>query len=95
MQAGRKETKPCRATGNEPGWQLQITDTTMTWRADNGQTRIMRPAPVPETGAGFRRYVAKTADKDLTVTIFDRRCTDTMSGLPHPNSVVVVSRVRR
>lgn len=84
------ETKAFRATGNEPGWRLDITDTTMILLADYGQTRIVRPTPAPERTGDFRRYVSKTADTDLTVTIFNRPCTDTMSGMPHPNTVVVV-----
>ena len=91
-ECSRVETqaRPFRATGNEPAWRLEITDTTMTLLADYEQTKIVRPTPVPETAADFRRYVAKTPDTDLRVTIFDRFCNDSMSGMPHPHTVTVV-----
>ena len=84
------ETKAFRATGNEPGWRLEITDTKMTFLANTGQTRIEAPTPAAETTTVFRRYVAKSGDHNLMVTIFDRSCTDTMSGMPYPNEVLVV-----
>jgi heat shock protein HslJ/uncharacterized lipoprotein YbaY len=85
-----KETEAFRATGNEPGWRLEITDTKMTFIGDYGQTRIEAPAPAAQTTAAFTQYAARTDGHDLIVTIFDRRCSDTMSGMPHPNEVVVV-----
>ncbi len=89
MQEGT-EAKVFRATGNEPGWKLEIGDTRMAFLADNGQTRIEVPPPVAETTAEFRKYRAKTGSHELTVTIFERVCTDTMSGMPYPNQVAVV-----
>jgi heat shock protein HslJ/uncharacterized lipoprotein YbaY len=84
------ETEAFRATGNEPGWRLEITDTKMTFIGNYGQTRIEAPAPAAQTTAEFRQYEARTDGHDLIVRIFDRRCSDTMSGMPHPNEVVVV-----
>jgi heat shock protein HslJ/uncharacterized lipoprotein YbaY len=85
-----KETEAFRATGNEPGWRLEITDAKMTFIGDYGQTRIEAPAPAAQTTAAFTQYSARTEGHDLIVRIFDRRCSDTMSGMPHPNEVVVV-----
>ncbi len=79
-----------RAWGNEPAWQLEITDTMMTLSADYGQTRIEAPTPTAETGAAFRRYVTGTGSHEVTVTIFDRPCADTMTGMPYPYGVAVV-----
>jgi len=84
------EDEGFRATGNEPGWRLDITGTTMTLLADYGKTRIELPVPPLETSVGLRRYTSSYGGKDLKVSIFERRCTDTMSGMPHPNAVVVV-----
>jgi uncharacterized membrane protein len=50
------------------------------------ETRI----PCVATTVGYRQYAARTASHDLTVRIFDRTCTDTMSGMPHPNVVEIV-----
>jgi heat shock protein HslJ/membrane-bound inhibitor of C-type lysozyme len=84
------EDERFRATGNEPGWRLDITGTTITLLADYGNTRIELPAPQPETSAGLRQYTSSYGGKELKVSIFERRCTDTMSGMPYPNAVVVV-----
>ncbi len=78
-----------RAGGNEPGWRLEITDTTMTLLADNGGTRIVAPTPVPDAAGDDRTYAASTSGGSLTVTVFDRLCDDTMTGMPHPAAVVV------
>jgi len=79
-----------RARGNEPGWLLEISDTSITLETDYGQKRVTAPRPEPETTAGFRRYSARTPDGELGVTIFDQPCRDSMSGMPYPQSVSVV-----
>jgi heat shock protein HslJ/uncharacterized membrane protein len=84
------EDEQFRATGNEPGWRLDITGATMTLLVDYGNTRIEVPAPRPVTSAGLRKYTSNYGGKDLAVSIFERRCTDTMSGMPYPNAVVVI-----
>jgi len=78
-----------RAGGNEPGWRLEITDTTMTLIANSGETRIVAPTPVPEVTPDYREYVASPPGGSLTATVFDRLCDDSMTGMPHPAAVVV------
>lgn len=80
---------PFRATGNEPGWRLDIEGGKMTLVTDNGARRLVTAAPPVETSADSRRYVASTDAGPLVVTIFERACTDTMSGMPHPHAVDV------
>jgi heat shock protein HslJ/uncharacterized lipoprotein YbaY len=81
---------PFRATGNEPGWRLDIGETEMTFLASNGQKRVVTPTPAAKKSEGARKYVTKSGGHDLTVTVVDRLCSDTMTGMPHPNTVVVV-----
>jgi heat shock protein HslJ/membrane-bound inhibitor of C-type lysozyme len=78
-----------RATGNEPGWRLQITDAMITFIGDYGQTRFEAPTPAAETAAGFTQYAASSG-RELIVRIFDRTCSDTMSGMPYPHEVTVM-----
>lgn len=85
----RAPSLPYRATGNEPGWRLDITARTMTLLADDGRTRIEAPTPVAEPGEGFTRFRAPAAGVGLVATIFERHCTDSMSGMPYPNAVTV------
>jgi uncharacterized membrane protein len=78
-----------RATGNEPGWRLDITDSKLTFLGDYGKTRLETATPAVETTAAFREYTARSGGHELIVRIFDRPCSDTMSGMPHPNEVTV------
>ena len=79
-----------RATGNEPGWRLDIGTDQMILLTNFGQTRIVVPTPIAEPVNGTRKYRARTQDHELTVTMADRPCTDSMSGMPYPNTVRVV-----
>ena len=78
-----------RATGNEPGWRLDISDGRITLLTDLGQTRTVMPAPSPTVKGATRTYAARAQDRAMTVTVTDKICVDTMSGMPHPNSVAV------
>lgn len=80
---------PFRALGNEPGWRLDITAAKISLQADNGRTRIEAPTPVPEGGDGYTRFRAPAAGVGLVVTIHERRCIDSMTGMPYPGEVVV------
>lgn len=75
-----------RAGGNEPGWRLEMGARTLFTTAD-GITRIEALTPVAASTSASRRYSVTPA---LQVTIVDRLCADTMSGMPRPNSVTVV-----
>lgn len=86
-----------RATGNEPGWVLEI-GARIVFTRDGGAIRIDAPAP-PATAAGAspamavgesRQYVVDGGGRTLQVTIDPYRCTDSMSGMPYPATVAVV-----
>jgi heat shock protein HslJ len=74
-----------RATGNEPGWLLEIREAETTLLADYGERRLTVPTPVADAIPGGRRYAAR----GLTATILDTVCVDGMSGRPSPQSVTV------
>jgi heat shock protein HslJ len=89
--AAPHETVPAfRATGNEPGWRLDIGSGEMTLLTNFGQDRLVVPAPTPQVAGATTRYVARTNQGELTATIVDRVCVDSMSGMPHPRTVTVV-----
>ena len=81
---------PFRATGNEPSWRLDIGSTEMTLLTNFGQDRIVAAAPKATVSGGTTTYVARTNQGDLTATIVNQLCVDSMSGMPHPQSVTVV-----
>lgn len=89
MQADQT-SKPFRARGNEPGWLLDIDRGEMTLISLQGIKRLVAPTPPPQRTAAFTRYAARADGTDVTVTVFERVCRDTMTGMPHPNAVEVL-----
>jgi len=77
------------ATGNEPGWRLDIGPAQITLLMNNGSTRIVAPLAAPQITGNTRSYVTASDGRSLTATIMDQTCADNMSGMPHPNTVVV------
>ncbi|WP_296808642.1 META domain-containing protein [Thiocapsa sp.] len=82
-------TAPFRATGNEPFWSLELTDKRVELNTDMGETRINVALTEQELLEDGRRYRNLIEDGDLVVSIFDRPCVDTMSGMPHPATVEI------
>lgn len=79
-----------RAAGNEPAWHLEMDATHVELTTDLGETRITVALTEPELLDDGRRYRNLIEDGDLTITIRDRPCTDTMTGMPYPRMVQVV-----
>lgn len=79
-----------RATGNEPSWSLKMDDTRMELNADMGETWIEVALTEPEPIEDGRRYGNLIEDGTLTISILDRLCVDSMSGMPHPKTVEIL-----
>ena len=80
-----------RATGNEPSWRLDIGATEMTLLTNFGQTRLVVPRPAPQVRGTTTTYAGRADQGEILATITDRLCVDSMSGMPHPQSVTVVT----
>jgi heat shock protein HslJ len=78
---------PLTARGNEPGWSLTIGDAEIKLVTDYGATRSTFPKPAPETSGDAARYVV--ADANLAITLLQRPCADSMSGMFYPLTVRV------
>jgi heat shock protein HslJ len=78
------------ATGNEPGWKLDIGNEQIALLMNNGGTRVVAPRPTPEIVGDATRYISTVDGRPLTATIVNRPCADSMSGMPHPKTVVVL-----
>ena len=78
-----------RARGNEPGWRLDIDGERMTLVTQSGEKRVA-PIPAAQRTNAFTRYATRVEGSDVTATIFNRPCKDTMTGMPHPHAVEVV-----
>jgi len=79
---------PYRARGNEPFWALEIGPRMTLTRLD--QPPLEARAPAAQISPGLRRYAANARGTPIAVAIFERTCADTMTGMPHPDTVEVV-----
>jgi heat shock protein HslJ len=80
---------PFTATGNEPGWRLEIADDRITLDADYGTTKLTMRAGTPQPVPDGRRYAGNADGRVLVVTVLDRVCKDDMTGMPRPQTVEV------
>ncbi|MHB1374300.1 MAG: COG3650 family protein [Thauera sp.] len=78
-----------RAIGNEPGWRLDVRADGLSLLLDYGETRVFAPSPLVVEANGMRSYEAVSAGGPLSAVVFDRTCTDSMSGLVLPKTVEV------
>ena len=77
-----------RAVGNEPGWYLEIrSDERMLFVGDYGSTRVLLDKPSLVIEQGGRVYAASEGDDQISVTISDSFCTDSMKGDQFPFTV--------
>ncbi|WP_176441987.1 YbaY family lipoprotein [Zobellella denitrificans] len=77
-----------RATGNEPGWVLEVTaGQQIRFNYNYGANELLLPTPeaLPDD-AGYR---AASADHRLEVSVSQERCQDDMSGEEFPYRVLV------
>ncbi len=87
-----------RAVGNEPGWFMEIRDAeSILFVADYGNSRYEFKAPQPVIDQKKRKtiYQTKAGEKNLTVVIEGRHCTDSMSGETFETTVWVQLDRRR
>ena len=87
--AGASLATPFSAAGNEPGWRLDIAEGRITLLADYGSTKLEMRAGEPQPLPGGRRYAGNADGHVLIVTVLDRLCEDSMTGMPKPQSVEV------
>jgi uncharacterized membrane protein len=71
-----------RATGNEPGWTLELFPDSIRFVTAYGTELYSFPTPVADVDreGGRTFYRTSGAEHDLTVTITHARCSDDMSG---------------
>ncbi len=79
-----------RATGNEPGWALELDEgRAIRFRYGYGEHQAATPVPEPITSGTTTTYRARTEAHDLTLVIERRPCTDSMSGERFDSAVTV------
>ncbi|MDI6025913.1 META domain-containing protein [Corticibacterium sp. UT-5YL-CI-8] len=91
----RVEAATLTARGNEPGWHIEISETAISFRELNGENFKIEPVPQAATPSnGITTYSATVDGQPFSLTIEDRICADTMTGMPHPKAAAVVLGAR-
>lgn len=80
-----------RASGNEPGWYLEIfSGDSLRLVADYGERRVNAPVGPPVLTDSMRAWQAQSETYHLSIIAEPLPCTDSMSGMRHPSTVTVI-----
>ena len=88
----RQQGVDFRATGNEPGWVLEIRDgESVVLVADYGSSRyeIARPETAMDPVSGGRVLRSAGSPAGFEVILIDQPCSDDMSGESFPTTVLL------
>jgi heat shock protein HslJ len=89
--AGDAHAAGLTARGNEPGWQIEITDRAITFSTMDGVAVSIEPVPPATTANEVTVYSATVEDSPFSLVVVDKICSDTMTGMPFPKTVAVIS----
>jgi putative lipoprotein len=82
-----------RATGNEPGWTLEmVKGASLMLVTDYGKSRVVRPLPEPSVDRD--RSSTRWDAGEVVVEVTGRPCRDSMSGEAFESTVVVTWKGR-
>ena len=88
--AGDAHAASLTARGNEPGWQLVITDRAITLSTMDGAAVSVEPVPPATMANEVAVYSATVDGKPFALVVADKICSDTMTGMPFPKTVAIV-----
>jgi heat shock protein HslJ len=88
--AGDAHAGSLTAGGNEPGWQVEITDGAITFSTMDGVAVSVEPVPPATTANEVAVYSATVEGRPFSLVVADKICSDTMTGMPFPKTVVVI-----
>jgi heat shock protein HslJ len=92
QRAGGAPTPTVQARGNEPFWSVEISH---TLRFRTPTASFEGPAPEARLQDGVRRYDGTLDGRPISIALREQRCSDTMTGMPHPLSAEVQFDGRR
>jgi heat shock protein HslJ len=78
-----------QARGNEPFWSLTRDADAITFQPMDGDAFRLAPVPKPAIEGGAEVYRGTAGGEAFVLTVADTVCTDTMSGMPFPATVMV------
>ena len=82
-----------RATGNEPGWFMEISSDSILVVADYGELTLSFPTPTPIEDAAGRQTTFETATGEHSLLVLleleERRCQDSMADEAYETTVTI------
>ena len=75
--------------GNEPNWRVEIMDATITFQAMDANAITISPKPEAQASPRTETFLATVEGQAFSLTITDKVCVDTMSGMQYPKTVAV------
>jgi heat shock protein HslJ/uncharacterized membrane protein len=89
LMTGGARAASWTATGNEPGWHVEVSDQAIAFSTMDGAALTVTPLPKPTRASELAVYAATVDGKPFTLVAVDKLCTDTMSGMQFPKTVAV------
>jgi uncharacterized membrane protein len=78
-----------RGRGNEPFWSVEKTADAIVFRPMDGEPVTVAPTPAPGMDGNAEVYEGIVGGKRFALTVADAVCSDSMTGMPFPNTVTV------
>jgi len=78
-----------RARGNEPSWSVDLSESAVVLTTPDGEIRAGAPVLDTTFDDGAVLFVATGDQGEIAVKVLDHVCADSMTGMPHPQSVQV------
>ncbi len=91
LEAAKISGAVALASGNEPGWTLEVHAGELVWTSGSRTRRVNLPEGTPRTDAasGATIYRAELDGSPFVATLTDGPCRDTVSGESFPITVVI------
>jgi uncharacterized membrane protein len=83
------------ARGNEPFWNLSLSEKGVTFEVMGQEQRFEAPGFERSVVDGRPQITARQGGETLVMTVTERLCADTMTGMPFPVGVEVEVRGKR
>ena len=87
--AAGPQIQSMRARGNEPFWSVDLSESAVVMTTPEGESRWGAPVLDTTFDDGAVLFVAPGEQGEIAVKVLDRVCADSMTGMPHPQSVRV------
>lgn len=89
LLVGPTQAASWTARGNEPSWQVEMSDTAISFSTLDGESFTIEPVPEPVRAEDVEVFSGRAGEETVTLVATDKICSDAMSGMPHPKTVVV------